>query len=137
MKFILISIIFSLASALPAHAINSREMANLASALTHVSSAIQATIKVKNPSNQLSGKELLRLSVAHDPALLRPFNDYEIDVIRHGKFAIVLICDERETMALLEDITCTAQIDKNHWRNFPKTPCRSTYSQTDILYMNC
>lgn len=120
-----------------AYAYDHRTMSELASALTFVSSSVQATISTKNPANHLNGRELLSLSVAHDSGLLRRFKDYSIDVTRHGDFAIILVCDEQKRFALLEDVTCTPGVDRPHWDRVAKAQCRLTYSPAEISRMYC
>lgn len=103
----------ALASLLAACALrpSEREMNYLASALTKVSAAVDATVRFRPPPAAASEAEMLQASTAHDPGLLRPFADYILRVQRSGRASAVLVCDRAAKTALLEDAGCTARAD--------------------------
>lgn len=92
-----------------------QEMNYLASALTKVSAAVDATARYRQPANGLPEAELLQLSTAHDPELMKPFNGLTIRVLRDGRDSAVLVCEARGGKALLEDAGCTAKLDQHRW----------------------
>jgi outer membrane murein-binding lipoprotein Lpp len=91
-----------------------REMNYLASALTKVSAAVDATVRFKRPAESMTEAQLLEAATAHDPALLKPFEGKTIRVLRDGRDSAVLVC-EAKGKALLEDAGCTAKMDVHRW----------------------
>ena len=94
---------------------NEREMNYLASALTKVSAAVDATVRYRRPPESLSEGELLRASTAHDNQLLKPFEGMTMRVLRTGRDSAVLVC-QPQGKPLLEDAGCTAKLDVHRWR---------------------
>ncbi len=92
-----------------------REMNYLASALTKVSAAVDVTVRYRRSTESLPETELLQLSMAHDPALMRPFSSLTVRVLRDGQDSAILVCEPRTGKALLEDAGCTAQLDQHNW----------------------
>jgi hypothetical protein len=103
-----------------------REMNNLASALTKVSAAVDATARYRRTADGLPEAELLRFSTAHDPALLKPFDGLTVRVLRDGRDSAVLVCESRADKALLEDAGCTAKLDQHRWSNGGTNRCEFT-----------
>jgi hypothetical protein len=95
----------------------------LASALTKLSAAVEATVRYDEPPPGLNDFELLKLATKEDPKLLEPFAGYQIKTLVQNKHAAVLVCDDAGKVALFEDAGCTSQMDRNHWKNDSKTPC--------------
>jgi hypothetical protein len=94
---------------------NEREMNYLASALTKVSAAVDATVRYRRPPDSLSEAELLRAATAHDNQLMKPFDGLTVRVLRSGRDSAVLVC-QPHGKALLEDAGCTAKLDIHRWR---------------------
>lgn len=94
---------------------NEREMNYLASALTKVSAAVDATVRYRRPAESLTEDDLLQLATAHDTALMRPFIGMTVRVLRIGRDSAVLVCEPRGGRALLEDAGCTAKLDVHRW----------------------
>lgn len=92
-----------------------REMNYLASALTKLSAAVDATARYGQLPAAATGADLLAASTAEDPALVAPFAGYTIRVQQLGRFSAVLICDRQGATALLEDAGCTAKLDEHRW----------------------
>lgn len=103
-----------------------REMNYLASALTKVSAAVDATVRYRRTADGLPEAELLRFSTAHDPALLKPFDGLTVRVLRDGRDSAVLVCESRADKALLEDAGCTAKLDQHRWSNGGTNRCEFT-----------
>lgn len=108
----------------------SEDMYIKASALTKLSSAVEATVRYEQPSPNLTDDELLKLSVEADPAQLEPFAGYVLKVNRDFNHAIVLVCNSDGTQGMLEDAGCTAALDKHLWQQ--KASCEFTLS-SDIV----
>lgn len=92
-----------------------REMNYLASALTKVSAAVDATARYKRSADGLMEGQLLQASTEHDPGLLKPFDGLTVRVMRSGRDSAVLICQTGGGKALLEDAGCTAKMDVRRW----------------------
>ncbi len=99
------------------------QMLRLGSALTKLSAAVENSVRYKNPPPDLSDAELLALATQHDPALLDPFRDYAVRVLRQDRHAIVLVCTQDRQRGLLEDAGCTGKLDKQSWKENPPQPC--------------
>ncbi len=115
-----LSILFLAACATPR---NEREMNSLASALTKVSAAVDATVRYKRSADALEDAQLLQVSTTHDPVLLKPFEAQRVRVLRVGRDSSVLVCDAKSGDVLLEDAGCTPQLDSHRWRDTPQASC--------------
>lgn len=105
---------------------SAQEMNYLASALTKVSAAVDATVRYRRPADGLPEAELLQLSTAHDPALMKPFDGLTVRVLRDGRDSAVLVCEARGGKALLEDAGCTAKLDQHRWNSGGVDRCEFT-----------
>jgi len=93
-----------------------RDMQFLASALTKVSAAVDATVRYDEPAAALVEDALLQAATAHDETLLQPFRDMTLRVLREGADSAVLVCESAAGKALLEDAGCTARLDAQRWQ---------------------
>jgi len=103
-----------------------REMNYLASALTKVSAAVDATVRYKRTSDGMTESQLLQAATAHDPALLKPFEDMTVRVLREGHDSAVLVCKSTSGGPLLEDAGCTAKMDVHRWSQAAAERCEFT-----------
>lgn len=108
--------------------VEQERMFTLASALTKLSPAVEATVRYENPDKNLSDEELLEFSTKHDKSLRTPFSEYKVKILNENRHTIVLICTQNGTQALLEDAGCTAAMDKHHWQIEEGKPCSFTLS---------
>jgi hypothetical protein len=108
-----------------------REMNSLASALTKVSAAVDASARYKRSTDTLDEKQLLQVSTAHDTGLMRPFEGMTVRVLRVGRDSAVLVCQANNGSALLEDAGCTARLDAPRWNTGPN-PCEFTLDVKQI-----
>ncbi len=99
-------------------------MQTLGSALTKLSSAVDVTVAYEDLPEGISDRELLVQSTRHDPELLRRFDGYRLRVLHQDSYAVLLVCSKTDDRALLEDVACTAPMDRHAWRE--KTPCEFT-----------
>ncbi|TWO68070.1 hypothetical protein FN976_24345 [Caenimonas sedimenti] len=109
-----------------------REMNYLASALTKVSAGVDATVRFRPPPAGASEAEVLQMSTAHDPGLLKPFADYTVRVQRSGRASAVLVCDRGGSTALLEDAGCTAKLDEHRWSASTPQRCEFTLDLSTV-----
>jgi hypothetical protein len=109
------------------------EMYSLASLLTKLVTTVESTVRYKKPAPELSDEELLILATLHDPGLLEPFTDYyTLKVFQQSRHAIVLVCTKDGSQGLLEDVGCSAKMDKHLWQYQPLLPCEFTLTVEDI-----
>lgn len=130
MKIILI---LTLASALTSCAAqDGRQMYAKASALTKLSAAVEATVLYRDPSPTLTDDELLRLATASDPRLLQEFDGLKLRVRKEPQVVTLLVCSVDADFALLEDVSCTAKLDRHHWRDSASTLCEFTLRTAEV-----
>jgi hypothetical protein len=103
-----------------------QELNFTASALTKVSAAVDSTVRYTQVPEQATSAELLALSTDHDPALMKPFKNFKVLVLRVGPHSEVLVCETDGSKGLLEDAGCTAKLDKHLWRDSPPALCKFT-----------
>lgn len=105
---------------------DAEEMMVMASRLTKLSTAVESTVRYKNPPSNLNENELLQLSVKHDPQLLENFAGFRVKVLSQDRHAVVLVCSKEGDKGLLEDAGCTSSMDRHHWRDSPQSACKFT-----------
>lgn len=75
------------------------------------------------------GRDLLALACSRDPDLCTPFSSFSILVsVVDGNVAL-LLCDAKQTRALIEDIACTPETDFRAWEA-ENAPCAFTLDIT-------
>lgn len=110
--------------------IDSETMHIKASALTKLSSAMEATVRHDSPPPGLSEQELLKLAAKHDPALLENFKEYRLRVFTYNRHAVVMVCVPTGNVALLEDAGCTGKMDYQRWKT--PAPCEFTIKIDEV-----
>jgi hypothetical protein len=126
MKRLVIAVVIALTgcSHLAIGQTNSEEaMMTMAAALTKVSASTEANLLYGSPTEALSDEEFLTQSVAHDPGLLTPFSGYRIAAKRTNGHTVILVCTKEGEEALLEDVGCTAAMDRHAWKDNNKSRC--------------
>lgn len=108
------------------------EMNYLASSLTKVTAAVDATVRYGHPPEDMDGAQLLHSATEHDPSLLQPFSSYTLLVRRDGRQSVVLVCDPRTNSALLEDSGCTPKLDAHRWQNSVLERCEFSLNVGEI-----
>lgn len=103
-------------------------MRPLASALTKLSSETEAVVRYGTPPANATDEELLKLATKNDPGFLDTFRGYRLRVHSEDRHATVLLCSEDGKRGLLEDLGCTAALDRNLWREQAAMPCEFTLS---------
>lgn len=102
------------------------EMNSLASALTKLSSAVDGAVRYRHASPLLEEEELLKLATAQNPRLLAPFSGMKVKIQRDGAETVLLVCEPKRNVALLEDAACSARMEKHRWRDQPRSECTFT-----------
>ena len=132
LKFTLSVVVLTLLAGCQITRSNDEEMYRLASALTKLSAAAEATVRYENPPAGISEEELLRLATQHDPALLKPFESYFVRVLSRDRHAIVLVCTKDKGQGLLEDAGCSARLDVHLWQAQPPKSCNFTVKVEEV-----
>jgi hypothetical protein len=102
--------------------IDPTEMAVRGSALTKLSSAMQAYVRYTDPLPDLSESALLAEGTKHDPALLANLGDYKLRLLVQDRHVVVLMCTRAGDRALLEDAGCTGMLETHRWKQ-EAAPC--------------
>ena len=100
----------------------------LASALTHISPQVENVIRYGKPPANATDEELFALATKSDPGLLDSFKGYKLRIYSQDRHAIVLLCTEDGKRGLLEDLGCTAPLDRNLWKEDAVMPCQFSLS---------
>lgn len=121
--FVFIAVALLTTSCLHAAPVDEEKMLGLAAALIKVSAPVHATVRYKNPPDDLRDDALIALATSHNPALLNAFNGYILKARQNGPNSSVLVCDDRGETALIEDAGCTGSLDLHIWKLTPQQPC--------------
>ena len=135
MKFRLLAVFFSslvLFGCCHSQPVTAEKMLELGSALTKLSTAVESTVRYKNPPSGSSDFELLAMATQHDPDLLKPFMEYKLLVLSQDKHAVVLVCTKDGKAGLLEDAGCSARLDSHLWEEKPVRPCEFTLKVQEV-----
>jgi hypothetical protein len=107
-------------------------MYTLASELTKLCKAVEATVRYEDIPEDIADQELLILATVHDPSLLTPFADYTLKTIRGNRHAALLLCSKDGATSLLEDACCTPPLETHHWMKRPRMPCSFILDLNDL-----
>jgi hypothetical protein len=110
------------------HSNTSETMRPLASALTKLSSETEALVRYGNLPPTATEEELLNLATKNDPSFLNTFKGYTLHAFSQDRHVIILLCTEDQEQGLLEDLGCTASLDRNLWKEDAVMPCEFTLS---------
>lgn len=104
----------------------------LASALTKLSSSIEATVRYEKIPEGATSDDIIAQSTAHDKSLLEPFVGYKVKVHVDNRHAVVLICNGPATEAYLEDAGCSKELDQHHWKTKIIESCNATINLAQV-----
>jgi hypothetical protein len=121
-------VLLSVAGCAHCPAKDDEKMLSLAVSLTKLSTKVESVVRYGNPPENASTNDLLKLAVQRESTLLDDFSGYEIRIISSEKHAILLLCSGDGKRGLLEDLGCTAMLDRNLWREESDMPCRVSLS---------
>ena len=123
-RLIVLSVLLINSGCAHCNASEQEEMYTLSSALTKLTSAVEAKTLFKAAPPEMKDMDLINLSTAHDPRLKEPFADYILKATMVDGHGVVLVCDQSGRKGLLEDGGCSSVIDRHWWRDQPDHPCR-------------
>lgn len=109
---------------------NSEKMYEKASALTKVSSALEAAVYFDTPPDGLQDRALLEYATEYDPTLLEPFDDLTLKADYANRHGVVMVCDEQGHEALMQDLGCTAKLDEHFWQTADSERCEVDLNAT-------
>lgn len=103
------------------------DMNTLGRDLTYLTQDVDATLR-QDPAGAvgLSGEAVLARALAGDARLQTTFRPYKVTLTRAGGAFSLLVCTPDGARALLEDASCTPELDGTPWQQTPAAPCRST-----------
>lgn len=127
----------SAACTLASSSYSESRMNDLASALTKLSSAVDGAVRYQlspPPSQLLDDEQFLKLATVRNPSVLEPFRkaNVKLRVKRLESETIILVCRPDANIALLEDATCSAPMDKHRWKDQPQTTCDFTLNLAEV-----
>lgn len=104
----------------------------LASALTKLSSSVEATVRYEKIPEGATSDDIITQSTSHDKSLLKPFSGYKVKVHVENRHAIVLVCNVSATEAYLEDAGCSKELDQHHWKTEIIESCNATINLAQV-----
>lgn len=104
-------------------AIVAEDMYIKSSQLLKLSSAVEALVRYKGVPADATEADVLRMATEHDPPLLQAFDTFTVRAHWEKRHSSVLVCSKDGKDALLEDASCTGEMDLHRWRAQPPTPC--------------
>lgn len=131
-RLVLLVVALTFAAGCRVSGADEEEMYRLASALTKLSAAVEATVRYEEPPPGTGEQELLRLATQHDPSLLRPFENYFVRAVSQGRHAVILLCTKDKTRGLIEDAGCSAKLDAHLWQENLPQACEFTTKINEI-----
>jgi hypothetical protein len=102
-----------------------KERAALAAQLLNLSAAVEGSFSTLTAAPARDEAAILKLATEHDPSLLAPFADKRLRVQYQRNHAVLLLCTKDGRQALLEDLGCTARLDRQV-REDENAPCEFT-----------
>lgn len=92
-------------------------MIALKAPFARLTQSVNSAMRYKAVPPNLNDLEIVKFATASNPALLTPFQNYNICVKAIGSETVLLLCDSANGRSLLEDISSTPFTDEERWRN--------------------
>ncbi|MBI5891840.1 MAG: hypothetical protein HZB47_14420 [Nitrosomonadales bacterium] len=124
-KTVLLACVVLLAACLEDEPATNEAMLIKAAQLTKLATALESTVRYKNPPADLDEQGLLQLATQHDPQLLANFAGLKVRALAKARHSTVLVCTADGQRRLMEDAACTVELDKHHWKESAQ-PCEFT-----------
>jgi len=96
--------------------------------LEKLTPAIQAFVRYPDPKHPLLDDQVVTEVYKQNPDLARAFQHVHVLIHHDATNVVVLICATNQNIALLEDASWTAGIDKLHFKSNPPSPAVFTIS---------
>jgi hypothetical protein len=108
----------------------SQQLFDKASALTKLTAHVDAAI-LYSPAGKLeSDQTLFDKAFAANPWLKSQLGSDGLRLQRGERGIVLMVCTEDGSKALLEDLSCTPNMDKHPWRDEPDRACTFSLSPT-------
>jgi len=104
------------------------KMNSAASALTKLTAHVDASVVYGTGAKDLSDQQLIDKALDDNPSVKSELGSNAITLQRGERGVVVLVCSSDRATSLLEDLSCTPEMDKHHWREEPGRFC--TFSLT-------
>ncbi len=101
------------------------DMNTLGRELTYLTQDVDATLR-QDPVGTAgqSDEAVLARARGGDARLQTIFRRYKVTLTRAGGAFSLLVCTSDGARALLEDASCTPELDRTPWQQTPAAPCR-------------
>lgn len=96
--------------------------------LEKLTPAVQSFVRYPDPKHPVPDEQLLVEVYKQDPELAHAFQHFQVLIRHDATNVILLICRTNKNVALLEDASWTAGVDKMHFRSNPPDPAEFTIS---------
>ncbi|GKS85048.1 hypothetical protein AVMA1855_12870 [Acidovorax sp. SUPP1855] len=104
------------------------KMNSAASALTKLTANVEAEILYGTGAKDVSDRAVIDKAFEENPMLKPELGANDILLRRGDKGVVVLMCTHDRGTSLLEDLSCTPQMDQHHWRDAPGRACMFSMS---------
>lgn len=99
------------------------KMNSAASALTKLTANVEAEVLYGTTAKEASDRALIDKAFEENPTLKSELDAHDITLSRGEKGVVALVCTRDRSTSLLEDLSCTPEMDKHHWRDAPGRSC--------------
>jgi hypothetical protein len=121
-------LLWCIAFAANAQSREEQEMNEKASALTKLTAYVDAVVVFSPGGRERSDLALLEGAFENNATLKPLLGGHVLRLQRGDRGVVVLVCTTDAAAALLEDLSCTGQIDKHRWREGVRPACEFTLS---------
>ncbi|MDA8447319.1 hypothetical protein [Paracidovorax valerianellae] len=104
------------------------KMNSAASALTKLTAHVDAAVVYGTGTKELSDQQLVDMAFEDNSSLKPELGSNAISLQRGDRGVVVLVCSSDRATSLLEDLSCTPEMDKHHWREEPGRTCTFSLS---------
>jgi hypothetical protein len=121
--WIMVAVSLLVASCLHAGAGEHEDLQKARGAMRNLSKAMEACFKYENPPAELQGKGLLEYCTQHNAGLRDFYEKFTMKFKYDQGYAVVLVCSQDGGRWLMEDVSCTGEMDSPPIENEPERPC--------------
>jgi hypothetical protein len=108
-----------------ASAQDAQQMNEKGSALTKLTAHVDGSV-IFGTGRSTSDEALFEKAFEDNPALKPLLGSHALRLQRGEKGIVLLVCTPDASTALLEDLSCTPEMDGRHWQSEPSRSCEFT-----------
>jgi hypothetical protein len=97
-------------------------------AMRNLSKTMQACYRFEDPPAGLQDRELLEYCTRHNPGLRDFYENFTVKFKFDQDYAVVLVCSQDGERWVMEDLSCTGEMDSPPLDNEPARPCEFSLS---------